>query len=271
MQRLADHEWLHVAERLPVGSSTRIKHVCGATPALVVHSEPTRLSAYCFRCKQWGSRSLEHRRPVEVVQDGRRAQRLPADYVQWDSVPLHDQQYLLRWIVSKGIDPNMLPLDRLRYSHRHYRLAFPVGDGQYMARALGDTYPKWSHYTASGSYCEFFELTGHPYPQGQYVVLVEDLLSAYKVHHSTGYSTFALLGTTMPAALSALLAQQFQVGATVHVFVMLDGDRAGRTGAQRIMRELGFHQHSTSIVQLGDNLDPKDLTIGAIRKLLEVQ
>lgn len=262
--RLLDHEWLPVAERLPVGGSVRITHSCGRTPALVVYSSPGKLSAHCHRCKQWGSHTLTHRRPVAPLQEPRLNNRLPTQYLPLQETPEYVQREVWTFLLSKGMFPSMLAADTLFYSREHHRIAIRIGTGQYLARTLGDSVPKWVHYSDSAVH-QAYATFGAETPQ---VVITEDLLSAAKVHYATGLQTYALLGTTVPAALTVNFLQRFQEGGFECVHVMLDADPAGYAGAVRACNNFGFNGIPYKVVQLPEGVDPKDLQIQKLKELV---
>jgi hypothetical protein len=265
--RMLDHEWLPIAERLPVGSSVRVAHTCGKSPALVIYSTPGKLSAHCHRCKQWGSHNLEHRRPVAPLQERTNNRALPKQYIPLVELPQHLQDRVWRFIVSKNLDPGMLCIQDLLYSQEHDRLAIRIGQGQYLARSLGYAIPKWVQYSSDAMYQEYASFGPDACST---VVLTEDTLSAIKVHYVTKYRAVALLGTSLHSALTANLVQQFQAGVIQRLLVMLDGDSAGWDGTVRVYNELKFLGLPVQVVPVPKGMDPKDLSIYQIKVLLEV-
>lgn len=94
---------------------------------------------------------------------------------------------------------------------------------------------------------------------GSTLVVVEDLLSAYKLHYA-GYSTLCLLGTKLDTGIlpSILLDNPSRV------VLWLDDDVAGHEGAVKIYKELSpVFKHITSI----NMLQPKEISLDKLREM----
>lgn len=88
------------------------------------------------------------------------------------------------------------------------------------------------------------------------LVLTEDYLSAYRVNKDTGYTSVALLGTTLK---DKLLIQIAELGFTA-VIVWLDFDEAGTKGAEKAMKKLTYYlPSSTKILFYNTDKEPKEL------------
>lgn len=99
-----------------------------------------------------------------------------------------------------------------------------------------DRNPKYLTYTNNG--CSY--LKGDPKKP---LVIVEDLLSSYKLH-SVGYTTLCLLGTKLD--LNILLA--LKVDKIDRAVLWLDSDPAGHAGTMKIYKEISpVVNHVTSI------------------------
>lgn len=94
---------------------------------------------------------------------------------------------------------------------------------------------------------------------GSTLVVVEDLLSAYKLHYA-GYSTLCLLGTKLDTGiLPDILLDNHS-----RVVLWLDDDVAGHEGAVKIYKELSpVFKHITSI----NMLQPKEISLDKLREM----
>lgn len=248
-------EWLSQAQRLPVGQSRRIRHGAEASSAMVVRNEYDKWSAYCHRCGEGGVVFKEHQRLSDAEQFQTPRQNWPAD-----AVPLQDASRWLRnraydLLVQKGIDPGtMLVGVPCMLSQSTQRLILGTRWG-WIGRALTpNVHPKWIEYRGRGGFPSWGQhirdATLH-----SHVILVEDFLSALKLHwalQGTNYSALAILGTKIHQRLVMTLLDH-------SVLFMLDGDRAGRDGARKGMRQLRALGIPCAEVQLPEGKDPKDM------------
>lgn len=136
------------------------------------------------------------------------------------------------------------------------RIIFECGDvqkGRLLPFLAGQgAGPKWVTYT------DGIAMVG----SGSSLVVVEDMVSMYKVHSALpGVTVMCLLGTSFKPSYRTHLAD------IEEIHWMLDGDGAGARGIVKGMRELApwvIHQRAI-ILPSGD--DPKDLHIQQIRGL----
>lgn len=128
------------------------------------------------------------------------------------------------------------------------------GDPSWIARAVDpQLFPKYLF--PAGAVRTGGALVGQG--EATYVVLVEDILSAYRVSWATGYDSLALLGTSLDRNTAASLSRRYE-----RVYVWLDPDAAGRAGAQQTLRRLGALD--VPALRVTSDADPKlldDLTI----------
>jgi len=94
---------------------------------------------------------------------------------------------------------------------------------------------------------------------GNVLVIVEDLLSAYKLHYA-GYSTLCLLGTKLDTGiLPDILLDNHS-----RVVLWLDDDAAGHEGAMKLFKELSpVFKHVTSI----NMLQPKEIALRSLQEM----
>lgn len=247
-ETLPTSEWLHLAKRVPLGRSDRTYHGRENRPNLVVYNNESEWSAYCHRCHIAGRVSKEY-----VVYGAPADAKAPDLSPPRDAVPVlvpgQFSEYdtaVARFLVSKGVVPSMLP--PLRYSCTRKRIVLTAGEA-ILGRDITElSLVKWVHYSGAR-----FVLLG---PASNISILVEDTLSAYKVHKALPqYQVVACLGTRLSAQLKLMLQGV--------VAVMFDGDQAGYIGAADARRELPGRHVLVRCAPAG--LDPKDMTIAQIR------
>src|SRR5699024_10816410 len=152
---------------------------------------------------------------------------IPDDIVTVNSLPHHEQRAIVSFVVSKGLSVTMLP--ELLYSPSRQRLIIKTDCQYLLGRDLTDTSQvKWMDYTRHGK-----KHLGHVRKGGK-VVVVEDVLSYYKVRHALNdeWDVLCLLGTALRPSAALELARASKV------VLMLDGDKAGRSGAVKARRNL---------------------------------
>lgn len=250
-------EWLHLAERLPVGQSRRYRHSCGTGDALSVQHKPEGYSAWCHRCQAGDFLSKTHVQYKPVQQESTRS-TLPQDCIPLLNCTESVKQYTYRFFIRKGIDPNMLPLHDLLWHERTHRVIFKHALGA-SGRVLQDAvYPKWIEYYCNGKVATH-AVFNRDTPE---IILTEDILSALKYSYATGCTSISLLGTVLPSDLWFVPSNK--------VYIALDGDAAGRKGSLCTHRRLKFLGIESTIVHAPEGKDPKDLTLKELRESIHV-
>lgn len=279
MRKLHRSEWFEVAQRLPTGGTVRIHHRSdnSSRPNLVVSNKGDRWVAYCQACKEgdrvmkthtkWGERA-----PVESTYVD-----YPSDLVTWGSLSAEDQTALTRWLLSKGVTPDILRGCEILYSKRRARICFRPewGEAVFARDLTGASMIKWITYGKAPTYYLQGVDGGHERSivQGQPLIITEDLLSMYKVAYAVlpKHPTWAVawsMGTDVSTEfLSALVMDHL----FSDVVVFYDGDKAGEEGATRVRKRLDLVLPKTNIETLNPprGLDPKDLPIQSILEMLE--
>ena len=278
---LPAEEWLHVAERLPVGGRVRVRHGHERRPNLVIGHADGHFWAYCQACREGAKVLKEHvlfRAPAPVE-----STRLdpPADLVPLSMLPAWDRDRVLRFLAGKGVDVSILP--DLKYSASRARVYLQVqrGAGQnavLLGRDITDkSQQKWlSHepipymLAAASPIWEWYKVTAHSQHVPAHVkrlVLVEDAFSACKVaaamrmHES--YAAVACLGTAVRPALALEIAQRnFE-----QVVLLFDGDDAGRRAAVDAHRQLRPFTNTVTR-PIPEGMDPKDLHQGELARII---
>ncbi len=222
---------------------------------MVVRNEHDKWSAYCHRCGTGGVVFKEHQKlsAAQVHQAPR--QNWPGDAVALAEAPewLRNRAYAL--LVQKGIDPGtMLEGVPCMLSQSTQRLILGTRLG-WIGRALStNVHPKWIEYLGAGGYPAWGQHTLDA-ALHSHVVLTEDFLSALKLHwalRGANHSALAILGTKLDQRLVAALLGR-------SVLFMLDGDKAGRQGAEKGMRRLRALGIPCAEVRLPEGKDPKDM------------
>lgn len=252
---LPPDEWLQAAQRLAIGQRRRVRHNEESTSAMVIGNDADCWWAWCHRCNAGGRVNKSH---VQLGIPEAQPSRMPwpIDAVPWQASELHLRAY--RLLLSKGIDAQtvLADLPAIQISRRDGRLILPTSRG-WIGRALFNQQPKWVGYGKAPEYGM------HPFdkPQpGQVWVLTEDYLSALKIRRALGSRVVACacLGTRLNDQLAAHL-----LGAS-RVVLAMDGDKAGRSGADRIAKRLSALVPCTRYA-VPEGKDPKDLTLEELR------
>ena len=253
---LPSSEWLHLAERLPVGQSFRTKHICGAGDALQVANKDGAYTAWCHRCQEGGYVSKTHvRYRAPVLQEITRS-TLPRSAIAFKEAGQAVQQHCYRFFLGKGIDPNMLPLQDMLWDDATHRVIFKHEHGASGRVVQDGVFPKWIEYYVNGKVATHAVFRG----TSDAIVFTEDILSAIKYKYATGCSGVALLGTVLPSDV--------RLPSSARLFIALDGDKAGREGAACTRRALEFRGYKPVVITAPAGLDPKDLTIRQLRESL---
>lgn len=221
-------------------------------PSVVIRNNSDRWSAWCFRRNKGDVVFKDHVIPVKPPKESA-STTVPDDIIPLEEVPYHTQREVVRFVLSKGVTRDMLP--ELLYSDSRKRLIIKTDCQYLLGRDLTNNHPvKWIDYTRWGK--KHIGLVR----KGGKVVIVEDVLSYYKVRYALNddWDVLCLLGTHLrpSAALELIRADK--------VVIMLDGDEAGYRGARRVRKDLAYVPEVV-VVDLPDGYDPKDLTIEQIR------
>ncbi|ANU79089.1 hypothetical protein Andromeda_14 [Pseudomonas phage Andromeda] len=232
------NEWLALAQQLPVGGHAKHPHYCGDGRPLVVFHNETKWSAYCHRCGNFPPvfkplptlqervEAAERERQVEqaVAVDTRPPQPAVYDMAEW---PLEARV----WLFKAGLSHDEVSRSGAYFHPPTRRVVFPVfEDGRltfWQARRIfGTTAAKYLSQPGGR------ESTLPLFGGGSSIVLVEDLLSAYKIG-TAGCKSLCLMGTKLlPIARAYLIKNPQPVG------IWLDPDGPGRNAAAEIKNQL---------------------------------
>lgn len=255
--------WLPQAKALGPGTKRRVAHDCGAGTTMIVEHKLDRYTAWCFRCSEGGverkqptlSDMVEARRRAASDAALRHATTLPVPLV---ASPREWPREARLWLYRAGFNDDMIQRLGIYYHPPTQRVVLPVVEGgsvvYWQARAvMKGQAPKYMNPSVDRN------AVLPRFGAGPVVVLTEDYLSAAKVGGVV--EGWSLLGTDMKDTVLARAVRE-----TRPVLVWLDPDKAGRSAAARITREL------RSVGVVTDNIestrDPKLLSKQEIRQCL---
>jgi len=287
MPHIADCILKAVGNRFVQGDSFRIRHeymdngnICTPIvkdPAMVVTRVSNGWLFVCHRCHKQGmvpDVSLSPgrtRKRIEALQDIQINEKvkevhIPSDIIfmgedsefEMQGTPIGVPWRAYHHLWKYGITGKMIPKYQIGWSDMWERLIIPLYEygnfgkeltykmvgwvGRDVEYKKGNKYPKWLTRSMKGKR-RCFMAPGNP----NVVVLVEDVISAMKVAESTGYTTIALLTTSIGDDLMRWLREKV-------VYLWLDSDMlAHSVKTVSRMRGLGLkakHIHTTK--------DPKE-------------
>lgn len=276
MARLPDSEWLHLAKRLGVGSTSRHYHRREGRPNLVVGNTAGKWWAYCQSCKAGGVVEKDH---VKIT--GGKAPEssthldLPRDMLPLLELDEFACDSVLHLLAQKSMDQMYLP--PLYFSEQRKRVLLDTGQGWLGRDTTGHSPQKWLTYDGSlylGSHVQDTQASFPVVDMGNAgaavqrapdstAVVVEDPFSYYKVRWALRdvpeFTVYCALGTVVRPALRLALVPHTSVG------LFFDGDSAGAVGARREARALRGLGVRAVARCAPEGFDPKDLTIEDIR------
>ncbi len=267
--------WLEVAQGLPLGQKRRIQHECGDGKDMIVSHSADGYSAYCFRCGPVGFESHGYRTLEELAHTREANAAAQAVAVQSTELP-HDFTYSIpagdrNWLSVAGITVSRARACGIGYSNSLSRVVLPVHarDGTlryWQARATKPWQkPKYINPQVSRETLLYWGLslrTPEPTRTGG-VVVTEDILSAIRVDGHM--SSCSACGTKLSCSQSALIAE---AAGDSPIFVWLDPDEAGRSGAEAMRRQLSLIHPDVRVLQ--STADPKCLSDALIRDILNL-
>jgi DNA primase len=147
------------------------------------------------------------------------------------------------------------------------RIVIPIHNEQgeliaYIGRAPDNAIPKYRFPKGFRKSLALFNLHRARATEARDVIVVEGFFDAFAVHQAGYPAVVALMGSTLSPYQADLLSAHFH-----HVFLMLDGDDAGRHGTATIAPALTARMPVT-VVALESGRQPDQLTPAAIRRLV---
>ena len=268
-------EWLDDAKKVPVGQHRRVYHGAEPTPALVVWNNEDSWSCYCHRCHEGGK---VYKQVLEKIDESvpmyRKYFNLKDTCSLSDLASKHPDKYkrMVLLLHEKGMSTALFKGYNVRYNLMDERLCF-ILDGITVGRDCRNTgYAKWLVYYSENT-------SSHVYLQGRKtgktcepVIITEDLFSAIKVRHYTGFSTLWLQGTGLSDDIILRFATTTDILATNDqrtssessrlnpvAVLSLDADSAGYDAVRDITNRFNLYGLPIWDVDIPVGLDPKDL------------
>lgn len=257
-------EWLSDAKNVPVGQKRRVFHGAEPTAALDVYNNLDSWSAYCHRCKQSGYVRKDMVAKASVIAPIKR-KYLPTNLVPMITLHRTDEstwRSIVMLLYKKGISLEILSKYKPMYSPVDCRLVFQF-EGINVGRDITEqSISKWFVYANDNPKHYVYLQNEKRVQRGKYVVLVEDLFSAIKVHTYTGLDTLWLMGTNFKESILECVMDS-------HVITFTDGDDAGIKCAQKIRNICELFDIPCDVINTKQGYDPKDYTGKELRKVLK--
>jgi DNA primase len=149
----------------------------------------------------------------------------------------------------------------------HGRIVIPIANGQgqtvaYAGRSPDNALPKYKLPAGFRKASELFNLARAVATASRTVIVVEGYFDCMRVHQAGFPWVVALMGSSLSDAQQNLLWRHFD-----RVWLMLDGDRAGRAASQAIAPRLAAGK-SVALIEVPDGAQPDQLPDRDIRRLL---
>lgn len=269
MARLPNDEWLHLAKGCAVGQEKRVRHKHELSPAMNVGSTADRWWAYCQRCKIGAVEMKSHVMLVDREPPRSRDLTLPHDMKDIQALPKWQQDFLAKFLASKGMDFNYL--HGVKWSEERARLMVPTKWVDQGARGVNPV--EWMGRDTSGkSGQKWLTYNGQHYvgePQTtRLALLFEDCFSYQKAAwavQSDAVTCYCTLGTAIHDSLFLKLLKHHTKVASFY-----DGDVAGWFGSMKNHTRLhaaGIACDTHGKAQCApEGKDPKDMSIFDIRE-----
>lgn len=248
--------WQDIAKALDCGSKRKIV-CCGSSPSALISNNRFGIRFHCFRCTDFNTFIPHGKRSVSEILAARKAtsslktsKSMPSRAVSLTDPVVPTEAHA--WVLQSGL----LPEDANRMYGMLYdpftrRILIPLDNG-FLARAVFNERPKY----IKSSTANVYELPVDIHT----VVVTEDILSAIKVN-SVGYSTLAILGTTVSPTIASRIARYKDI------IIWTDSDKAGDAAYVKLRKKLALYPVKVRRIVTDD--DPKLIHKKTIRKLME--
>jgi hypothetical protein len=219
---------------------------------------------HCYHCGESG-----YFRPTELVARMHCHKRItPIDSNIWESVYAEGQEDFSRfslesqlWLSQYGFGEELVGIYGIRYDPQSNCTILPIiVTGEIhgvQLRSHTPHMPKYKTYKSTTEAAAFKNITS------KVLFVVEDLLSAYKLHHA-GANVVCSMGTNPPTA--GALARLGVLDK--RLLIWLDNDDAGISGSHKICRELGYTGCMVDNITVGRR-QPKETSLVEIKELIK--
>lgn len=252
----------------------------GKDPEMVVTRSDGGFVWFCHRCHASGKIWDETLSPSETREKLDQLSLKPEDFkatenpsLPSDFRPINHSMVpdnALKWIWSAGISQKIAMVYGLGWSDKYQRVIIPVIDDGKLVGWVGREvkYEKKEERKAAGcaKYINrkpagtdrMYFIAGRENLSKHTIILVEDVLSAIKIHEATGLPAMALLTTSFDDDLMNSLR-------AFRVYLWLDGNMLARSvNTVSRLRSLGLHAHHVHTPK-----DPKEYSYEEIFTQLE--
>jgi DNA primase len=258
-------DWLDIAKALPIGGSKKVEHECGEGLPLVVFHNENVYGRYCHRCgklppvfkelptlAERAEKAAQSKNADDVVAADRRPP-MPAVF----DPALWPKEARL-WLFKAGLSIPEITSGGFYYHESTRRVVIPVvahGSLIYWQarRIFGSAAAKYL--SMPGGRKNAIPVFG----SGRGIVLVEDLLSAFKIQ-TAGCRSLCLMGTSLLPQLWEFLLHEEEIS------IWLDPDKAGRSATTEIRDQLALVGKKVRIIETAR--DPKFQSKADIRQML---
>lgn len=252
--------WLHHAQKLERGQRARVSHDCADDRSMIVSAGDKGWSAHCFRCgdgfvpypqESLSDRLARLRKQVAYERVAASSIKVPRGTSNLSEWPLSAKV----WLYSAGLSNDDIYLLGATWNDRMQRVVLPVRDrGElvfWQARNTGPVTPSRPKYLAPAVDRSRLVAT---YGSYRTKVLVEDILSAYKVASRTGYEAWAIMGTSISDHCLARMATE----KADHYYLWFDPDKGGDKAFADISPKLAML--GAKVTHVRSDVDPKKLS-----------
>lgn len=260
-------DWLPQAQALRVGGHAKHPHYCGDGKPLVVFHNETKWSAYCHRCGPLGAvykplptlqerlaiAERERQQDADIESDRRPPMPAVYDMAEW---PLEARV----WVFKAGLSQKEAREFGIYYHSATRRVVVPVVENSSLTfwqarRIFGTSGAKYLSMPGGR------ENTLPVYGDGETIVLVEDLLSCFKISTAGSLTSLCLMGTKLLSPAMAYL-----LTTTKRVAIWLDPDPAGQNAAAEIRNQLAMV--GVPCWNVGSLKDPKFYSRSEIKEIV---
>jgi 5S rRNA maturation endonuclease (ribonuclease M5) len=197
--------------------------------------------------------------PTRVLKDFERNKKIIPSIPQLPiAINNRGEDYLLR----RGFSTQTIEKWFIRFWDEENAVVIPIEDKGYVLRFLDSRKPKYKYIVGTRISETLFGLNKLPKTLTN-IILVEGSLDCIYMHQLGFTNTLALLHADISLKQLKILG-----GITDYVYIMLDGDKAGRDASEKIKILLN-HRFIKKICYLPDGKDPDNLNKEEIEKVLQ--
>lgn len=221
---------------------------CGATRGLAEYSDGT----YCHACHKY--------RPEKSLFKEQKVKPTELEVPEDKQLDWPDEAY--DWINKYQDERSKSLMKHCFWSDKYRRVVFPSDCNTAAWMRSINEHPKWlfvGNKDIVFKYGDWYTNTSSDYKSDSSVCLVEDVVSSIKVSE---LMDCIALGSTN---LKELHYDYLRNHPYHNVYIFLDGDDAGKKGAERIRNELKLLY---KCVIIRGRLDPKEISINKLKELL---